>query len=51
LRETNNCLKIVHRTKLYGAEEPILLAKQECRELLAIFVASVNTAKKNIDKK
>ena len=51
LRETNNCLKIVRRTKLYGSEELVTKATQECKELLAIFIASVNTAKRNMDKK
>lgn len=51
LRETTNCLKIIQRTKLYSTEEPVIRARQECKELLAIFVASVNTAKKNMDQK
>lgn len=51
LRESNNCLKIIHRTKLYGSEDSVIMARKECRELLAIFVASVNTAKKNMDRK
>ncbi len=50
LRESSNCLKIISRTKLHGPEEKVIEASNECRELLAIFVASVNTAKKNLDK-
>ena len=51
LRESRNCLKIIERTKLYGSKELVLQASQECKELLAIFVASINTAKKNIENK
>lgn len=50
LRESNNCLKIITRTKLHGPKDKVIQASNECRELLAIFIASVNTAKKNINK-
>lgn len=50
LRESNNCLKIIQRTRLHGSDEKIAQATSECKELMAIFIASVNTAKKNMDK-
>jgi four helix bundle protein len=51
LRESRNCLKIIERTGLYDSEDALVKANKECKELLAIFVASVNTAKKNIESK
>lgn len=50
LRESNICLKIIYRTKLYQAEDRIILALSESNELIAIFVKSVETAQKNIQK-
>lgn len=50
LRESIICLKIIYRTKLYKAEENILLALRESNELIAIFVKSVATAQKNSQK-
>jgi len=50
LRESNICLKIIFRTKLYKNEEQILLALSESNELIAIFVKSVETAQKNSQK-
>jgi hypothetical protein len=47
LRESNICLKIIYRTKLYKAEDKIILALSESNELIAIFVKSVETAQKN----
>jgi four helix bundle protein len=47
LRESNICLKIIHRTKLYKAEDKIIFALKESNELIAIFVKSVETAQKN----
>jgi len=41
LRESNICLKIIYRTKLYKTEERIQLALNESNELIAIFVKSV----------
>lgn len=47
LRESNICLKIIYRTKLFKGEDKINLALGESNELIAIFVRSVETAKKN----
>jgi four helix bundle protein len=49
LRESHNCLKIITRTGLHTIDEQLLKASNECRELMAIFIASVNTAKKNLN--
>lgn len=48
LRETNICLKIIFRTKLYNPEDKIIAALSESTELIAIFVKSVETAQKNL---
>jgi four helix bundle protein len=50
LRESNICLKIIHRAKLYTTEDQIIIALKECDELVSIFVKSVETAKKNSQK-
>ena len=50
LRESNICLKIILRTKLFKTEDQIILALSESNELIAIFVKSVETAQKNIQK-
>ena len=50
LRETNICLKIIYRTKLYNSENKVKSALSESNELISIFVKSVETAQKNIDK-
>jgi four helix bundle protein len=47
LRESNICLRIIYRSKLYKNEEKILLALKESNELISIFVKSVETAQKN----
>lgn len=49
LRETLVCLKIIHRSKLYKTEKRITSAKNENNELIAIFVKSIETARKNIN--
>ena len=49
LRETIVCLKIMIKAKLIGAESLQLLV-EEADELIPIFVTSVNTAKKNLEK-
>lgn len=49
LRESNICLKIIHRTKLYKGEDKIIAALTESNELISIFVKSVETAKKNLE--
>jgi four helix bundle protein len=48
LRETNICLKIIHRTNLYLKENIINVSLNESNELISIFVKSVETAQKNI---
>lgn len=50
LRESFACLKIIKRAKLYKTEEKIDRALTENNELISIFVKSVETAQKNIDK-
>jgi four helix bundle protein len=50
LRETNICLKIIFRTKLYKLEEKLIFALSESNELISIFVKSVETAQKNDQK-
>ena len=50
LRETFICLKIIHRTNLYSAEEKIKSALKENIELISIFVKSAETAQKNNSK-
>lgn len=47
LRETNINLTIIHRTKLFDKEEPVLGAIKEGNELISIFVRSIDTTKKN----
>jgi len=50
LRETFICLKIINRAKLYKMEEKIKVVLKENNELISIFVKSVVTAQKNIEK-
>lgn len=47
LRETHNCLRIIHKAKIFKSEENILKLINECNELIAIFVKSIETASKN----
>ncbi|MBI5326190.1 MAG: four helix bundle protein [Ignavibacteriae bacterium] len=51
LRESYTCLKIIYQAKLYKKEEQINSALNECNELIAIFVKSVETAMKNEQNK
>jgi len=51
LRESNICLKIILRARLFKTEDKISLALNESNELIAIFVKSVATAQKNIQTK
>jgi four helix bundle protein len=46
LRESHNCLKIMHRAHLYKYEQEVLYIIQECNELISIFVKSIVTASK-----
>ncbi|NHZ86553.1 MAG: four helix bundle protein [Planctomycetia bacterium] len=50
LRETYICLKIIQRTKLCKADSKLEKAKKENNELISIFVKSVETAQKNLNK-
>ena len=50
LRETQICLKIIQKTKLYKDESKVLNAIEESNELISIFVKSVNTAQKSLEK-
>jgi four helix bundle protein len=46
LRESHNCLRILHRAKIYKNEQEILDLIHECNELISIFVKSIITASK-----
>ena len=46
LRESFISLKIIERRNLYDISK-LIIAKNECGELIAIFVKSIETAKKN----
>ncbi|MCF8372490.1 MAG: four helix bundle protein [Bacteroidales bacterium] len=50
LRETYNNLRIIHKAKLYGEEKKVQLAIKENNELISIYVKSIETAQKNMDK-
>jgi four helix bundle protein len=50
LRETNICLKIIHRAKLFRSEDKITAAIKESNELISIFVKSVETAQRNLNE-
>jgi four helix bundle protein len=47
LRESHNCLRIMHRAKIYKAEQQANELIGECNELISIFVKSIETASKN----
>jgi four helix bundle protein len=44
LRESYNCLRILHRAKIYKKEKDVLELIMECNELISIFVKSIVTA-------
>ena len=50
LRETYVCLKIIRRSKLYKSEKKISDALSENDELISIFVKSVGTAQKKVNR-
>ena len=50
LRETFICLKIINKAKFFKFEKKIQYALKESDELISIFVKSVATAQKNIEK-
>jgi four helix bundle protein len=47
LRETSVCLKIINRAELHRNLPSLRPVMLECDELIAIFVKSIETAKKN----
>ncbi|MCF8256742.1 MAG: four helix bundle protein [Flavobacteriales bacterium] len=49
LRESFICLKVIEKTNLHPSNDFVSQVKSECNELISIFVASVNTAKKKRD--
>jgi four helix bundle protein len=51
LRETLVALKIIRRVSLTKKIDLVEKGIIECNELISIFVKSIDTAKKNIDKK
>ncbi|HBZ22468.1 MAG TPA: four helix bundle protein [Bacteroidales bacterium] len=44
LRESFNCLRILHRARIYSEENQALYLINECNELISIFVKSILTA-------
>ena len=46
LRESYNCLRIMHRAGIYISEKEVLNLIQESNELICIFVKSIVTATK-----
>ena len=50
LYETRVCLKIINKSNGLVLENNLEPVMKECNELIAIFVASVNTAQKNLAK-
>ncbi len=49
LRETYNCLRIIQKKKWHD-EEKMQTVLDENNQLISIFVKSIETAKKNIQK-
>jgi four helix bundle protein len=49
LRETKNALEIIKRKEYYNSDE-IQSIQNECGELIAIFMKSIETANKNLNK-
>ncbi|QQS36199.1 MAG: four helix bundle protein [Ignavibacteriales bacterium] len=50
LRETLICLKILDKASLHNSDSKFKAALKECNELISIFVKSVETAQKNLNK-
>ena len=44
LRESYNCLRILHRAKIFKIEKTVNELIVECNELISIFVKSIHTA-------
>lgn len=47
LRESYNCMRIMHRAKIYKSEQQVIELITECNELISIFVKSIETATKS----
>jgi len=47
LRESQICLKIIHKSEYYKNEEIVIKAISECNELISIFYKGLKTAKQN----
>jgi len=47
LRESHNCLRILHGSKIFKSESEILELITECNELISIFVTSIHTASRS----
>ena len=47
LRESHNCLRILHQSNTFKFENEIVELISECDELISIFVKSINTASRN----
>lgn len=50
LRETNNCLAIIEKLN-WSLAANLPAARKECKELVYIFLKSIDTARKNASKK
>lgn len=48
LRETHVALRLIHRANLYRSEPEVLVAIDECDQLISIFVRSIQTSKKKL---
>jgi four helix bundle protein len=46
LRESYNCLRILHRARKYKSEQEVNDLINECNELISIFIKSIVTASK-----
>ncbi len=47
LRESYNCLRIMHRAKIYKSEQQVKELITECNELISIFVKRIETASRS----
>ncbi len=46
LRESHNCLRILHRSKIFKTEQEVIDLISKCNELISIFVKSIIIASK-----
>lgn len=51
LRETYNCLRLIHKINIVQEKEMLEKAISENNELISIFVQSVKTAKRNMEER